>query len=123
MRRIITGLSLLLLCVTAALGMDREPDSYTPAQWHSDADATSDAQRAIAHDDLRLLAYMNRGLIIPATSGEDIDQLKQRCGIRELVGAGGDVIRSDKQQLRMKQQHAYMRAYNSIILVRCHSTQ
>jgi UDP-glucose 6-dehydrogenase len=121
MTRQIIIILLTALFSSQVFAMSKSPDSYTPPAWTQNANAEKDAAFALAHKDLRLLAYAARSTIVPGISQNEKELLSKQCGLRVLEGFG-DVVRSPAQLQKMKAMHDYAAEYNKIIAAQCQAT-
>ncbi|MEG3767339.1 hypothetical protein, partial [Alteromonas sp. 14N.309.X.WAT.G.H12] len=91
-----------------------------PLYWITQADAVADAERAIAQQDKRFLAFGGRVISLP---GIDMAQyplkvISQTCGYRVLKGTS-DTLRVGESTAYRSQAHAYASRYNQRILAAC----
>jgi hypothetical protein len=120
MNRVLT-LLLASIFTTQLNAMSRTPEVYAPPVWNETAQADQDAAYALANNDLRLLAYTTRSIMVPGIRLEDKELLSSKCGLRMLKGFG-DVVRSDAQLQKMKALRGYAEKYNEIIAAQCSAT-
>jgi len=71
------------------------------------ANAISDAQVAIKHNNFTFIGYDQRGLMVP---GIDIKKIAD-CQIKRIDGMG-DVVRSPEHLKQRQKVHQYSKAYN-----------
>lgn len=79
------------------------------------ANAMSDAQIAITHNNFTLIGFNQRGLVVPGIKNDKIESVLQHCLVQRIDGMG-DVVRSPEHLKQMKKVHAYSKMYNLEIL-------
>lgn len=92
----------------------KENELISALIWVEKADATRDAEAAIARGDKALLGLATRGTRIPGIEPEDQDAAIKQCGIRLLDGTG-DAIFGDRQLKLLQKVQQYAETYNRII--------
>ncbi|MET0052528.1 MAG: glutamyl-tRNA amidotransferase [Candidatus Thiodiazotropha sp.] len=120
-------LSALLLTLTACQERtdidlstltERERQAVEALAWLRQADAKQDAQVAIVHNDLRLLALSGRVPVLPGVATDRSDDAKRRCGIRPLEGTT-DTVLGDTHRILLQRASDYAAEYNRIMIAHC----
>lgn len=106
------------LMTTQVIAMGKTPEPYQPSQWREQANAEKDAALALENNDLRLLGYTTRAVMIPGIDLAEKEILRQKCGLRMIKGFG-DVVRSEEQLAQMKAMREYAEKYNNTIAAHC----
>ncbi len=127
MKRVRHLLSALLLTLTACQERteidlsnltERERQAVEALSWLRQADAEQDAQVAIVHNDLRLLALSGRVPVLPGVEPDRSDDAKKRCGIRPLEGTT-DIVLGDAHRNLLQRASDYAADYNRIMIAHC----
>jgi hypothetical protein len=87
---------------------------YTALRELKIEDVATDAQRALAAHDTRLLAVRGVAIEVPG-AGDDVPSLEKKYGIKVISGTS-DAIRSDEQRRLNDNARAYAKKYNAFIL-------
>ncbi len=73
---------------------------------------------AIANQDFRLYVTSGRRVTFPGINNDELDHVKDRCGVKYLSNTG-DVITSEQQRAERKSTIDFMARYNKKMLLLC----
>ncbi len=118
MKKVLLLLTLLSSLTGCATDSSAVSQYEKPLLWVKDADAELDAKAALKKGDFRLLAFSQRGTIIPGIDSSLNNEYELKCGIRMLEGMT-DTVRGQEHLELMQQVHAYAKAYNELIKQSC----
>lgn len=106
----------LALLLTACSPSNPDAES---AQENQPMDKVSKAiQQATAEGDLRFYATQLRGTTYPGLDSKEHIALIEKCGHKFMPGTG-DVLKSDEDRQRLKENIAFAEAYNRQLLEIC----
>lgn len=102
-------------CVTDSSALNEKAEGLA---WLKKADATMDAEKAIANGDFRLMGIPLRHTVIPGIEVKMSRQYALKCGVNLMQGIS-DTVRSEKDIELSQKAYQYAEDYNAVVKKHC----